>query len=89
MMLQKVASVENYGKSICPFIMRSLQDGSESLLFCALDGLVCAMTRANVFGEAETRSIRFSKSLDGALFMNNLGHTLGGFKFNEQMNPLK
>ena len=89
-MLQKLDSVvENYSKLICPFIMQSLQDGSESFHFCASDVLACAMTGAEVFDETANRSIRFLKSLDGALFMNNLGHKLGELKFNDQMNPQK
>ena len=67
--------------------MQSLPDGLESFHFHALDVLVCAMLGSKMFAEAQKRSIRFTKSLDGALFTNNLSHTLGGFKFNDHMNP--
>ena len=51
--------VDKYGTTVCPFVMQSLHDGSESFNFCASDVLICAMTACKCFNDAKSQTIGF------------------------------
>ena len=90
--LQDMAKeIEEFGEHFAPFKMfRNQKTGSEGFAFRAADVMVGIMMAGNVLDEeAHMRSIHMSQSLDGALFTRNLGHTLGGLKFNDQGSSMR
>ena len=83
--------VEEYGQNFCPYRMiRNKNDGSEGFAFRAADVMVAILMAGQVLeDEAVLRPIHLAQSMDGALFTNNLAHTLGGLKFNDQASDLR
>ncbi|KAL7557620.1 hypothetical protein ACA910_013084 [Epithemia clementina (nom. ined.)] len=89
--LQKVAFiVECYGKNVCPFKMiKCGKNKAEGFAFRVADVLLCSIIAGGAAEEAKLRPIEVSRSMDSALFTKHLGHTLGGIKFNNRLNPFK
>ena len=82
---------EKFGENFCPFRMfKNKKDGSEGFAFRAADVIVGILMAGDVLQtEALLRSIKLAQSMDGALFTKNLGHTLGGLKFNDESSELR
>ena len=90
--MQDCASVvERFGRIVAPYrILRNSETGAEGFTFRAADVMAAILIAGHlIHGDAKTRSIHLSQSLDGALFTKNLGHVLGGLKFNDVCNILK
>ena len=84
------AEVNRFGALLCPYrMLRNKETGAEGFTFRAADVMAAILVAGNLMGgEAKERSIYLSQSLDGALFTKNLGHVLGGLKFNDICNLL-
>ena len=90
--LQDMAKeIEDFGEFFAPYKMFcNVHNGSEGFAFRAADVMVGIMMAGNVLDEvAHMRAIHMSQSMDGALFTRNLGHTLGGLKFNDQGSSIR
>ena len=83
--------VEAYADTFIPFKMiRNLKDHSEGFYFRGADMVTHVLeTQDMIANEAQESNRTLSMSMDAARLSNNLTHTLGGFKFNDESNPLK
>ena len=85
------AMVEHYGSIVCPFRMiRNVRDSTEGFYFRAADVMRVILHSGGLMdGEAASRPVNLSQSIDGAMLTKHLSHTLGGLKFNDSSNPYK
>ena len=90
-MQECAATVNKFGALLAPYrMLRNTETGAEGFTFRAADVMAAILVAGHLLnGEAQERNIYLSQSIDGALFTKNLGHVLGGLKFNDVCNLLQ
>ena len=83
--------IEKFADSIVPFhTIRNTKDGSEGFIFRGADSMTGILRTNNALdGPAKEREHTVASTMDGAGLTKSLQHTLGGFKYNDDSNPLQ
>ena len=83
--------IENFADSIVPFhTIRNTKDCSEGFIFRGADAMTGILRTNNALdGPAKEREHTVASTMDGAGLTRSLQHTLGGFKYNDDSNPLQ